>query len=242
MENIDTENHLVAFTDGSSLGNPGPGGWGAMMIFSKLNELVELGGANPKTTNNEMELTAILSVLSYAINNSEPLHIMTDSQYAINGITGWMYAWKRNGWKTQSGDEVKNKFTWQAIYDLVQERGKSSIHFHHVSAHVGIPGNERVDDIARLLAGAEHVPLYRGKLSEYSIKNILSLDIIKQKSSSKKSSKGKAYSYLSLVDGELQKHDSWAACEARVKGKRAKFKKALSATHEQEIIAEWGIK
>ena len=91
--NIDFEKSLVAFTDGSSLGNPGPGGWGAALVAKRLDEVVELGGSSPKTTNNEMELSAIVGVLSYAVNNTDPLHIFTDSQYAINGITNWIHEW-----------------------------------------------------------------------------------------------------------------------------------------------------
>ncbi len=241
MNKKDLENSLIAFTDGSSLGNPGPGGWGAILISPKIGEVVELGGSKTKTTNNEMELEAIVATLTYAMNNSEELHIFTDSQYAINGITQWVHNWVRNGWKTKDGNTVKNLFQWKTIYELVNERGTQRVHWHHVAGHVGIPGNERVDDIARGFAEGNNIPLFRGNIKDYPIKDILSFDF-NESAKAKKDGKGKkAYSYLSLVDGELQRHETWAQCEARVKGKKAKFKKALSPEHEQEILKEWGI-
>ena len=122
MNKNDYEKTLVAFTDGSSLGNPGPGGWGAVLISPTFDEVIELGGSSAKTTNNEMELTAIVSVLTYAVNNTLPLHIFTDSQYAINGITKWVAGWIKNGWKTKAGDPVKNMFLFKTMHELVTER------------------------------------------------------------------------------------------------------------------------
>ncbi len=241
MNTIDREKSLIIFTDGSSLGNPGPGGWGALLIQKQIGETIELGGSKEVTTNNEMELTAILSALAYAMNNTNTIHIFTDSQYGINGITKWVHGWKKNGWKTKGGGEVKNSFYFKNIDSLLEERGRDTVHFHHVAGHVGIAGNERVDDIARGLAEGQNVELFRGRLDEYPIPNILSFDFeegVKQK----KDAKGKkAYSYLSLIDGVLERHSTWAECEARVKGKKAQFKKALSKEHEHKILKEWGL-
>ncbi len=239
MNNIDTKNSLIIFSDGSSLGNPGPGAYGALIILDKLDEIIELGGMKPMTTNNEMELTAIISALGYSINNSMPVHIFTDSQYVINGITKWVYGWVKNGWQTKEKEDVKNKQLWQSLYDLVEMRGANTITWHHVRGHVGVPGNERVDTIARELAEGKNVSLYRGKLSTYPLANILTIHMSYE--DQQKKAKGEAYSYLSLVDGVLEKHNTWKDCEARVKGKKAKFKKALSPSHEEEIQKEWGI-
>jgi len=240
--NKDLENALIIFTDGSSLGNPGPGGWGTLMIYPKLDEVIELGGTKIKTTNNEMELTAIVSALSYAMNSEAPAYIYTDSQYAINGINKWMYGWEKNGWQTQNKESIKNKEIWQLLYDLVTNRPKNSLHLQHVRGHVGVPGNERVDDIARELAEGINVPLYRGTLSDYPIRNVLQIPSSEEQSSgAKKSSSKKAYSYLSLINKELERHDTWPECEARVRGKNAKYKKALSVEHEKEILKEWGV-
>ncbi|MFT7328286.1 MAG: ribonuclease HI [Crocinitomicaceae bacterium] len=242
--NKELENSLLIFTDGSSLGNPGPGGWGAILTYPRLDEIIELGGSKIKTTNNEMELTAIISALTYALNSTSQAHIFTDSQYAINGATKWMYGWSKNGWKTKTGEDIKNKSIWQTMHSLVEEKGADTITWQHVKGHVGIPGNERVDDIARELAEGIDVQLYRGTLSDYSIKDILDLDLIENATEQAKEDKkkgGKAYLYLSLIDGVLMKHKTWPECESRVTGKKAKFKKALSEHHEQEILKEWGL-
>jgi len=238
------DNALIAFTDGSSLGNPGPGGWGGLLIFPKMDELIELGGTKLKTTNNEMELTAIVSVLSYAINSSSHLHIYTDSQYAINGATKWMYGWAMNGWKTKADENIKNKELFQSLHSLIGQRGKETISWHHVRGHVGVAGNERVDDIARLLAEGTNVKLYRGTISDYGDQNILSIPSKEeQESIAKKSSKksGKAFKYLALIDGALEEFDTWKECEARTTGRKSKFKKALSPEHRDEILIEWGV-
>lgn len=234
------ENSLLIFTDGSSLGNPGPGGYGAILVSSKLGEVIELGGSKATTTNNEMELVAIVSALSYAINNQQPIHIFTDSSYAINGATKWMYGWAKNGWSKKDGEEIKNLFHWQTLHGLIEERGKDSITWHHVPGHVGIAGNERVDDIARWFAEGKDVELYRGTYGNYSLQNIFDIEIDDEAAAKKAHSKAKAFSYLSVVDGKLERHNTWAETEARVKGKKAQFKKAISPEHEQEIIKQWG--
>jgi ribonuclease HI len=147
----------------------------------------------------------------------------------------------KNGWRTKDGEPVKNMFLFKTMFELVNERGAGKVHWHHVRGHVGIAGNERVDDIARWFAEGQDVPLYRGNITNYDIQNIMSFEI-DESAQEKRSNKGKsAYSYLSLVDGVLEKHETWLQCEARVKGKKAKFKKAISEQHEQEIMTEWGL-
>ena len=239
--NTDRENSLIIFTDGSSLGNPGPGGWGGILAYPKLDELIELGGTKLQTTNNEMELTAIVSALSYAINSEAHVHLYTDSEYSIKGATEWMYGWVKNSWKTASKNPVKNQGLWETMYSLIEERGADTISWHHVRGHVGVPGNERVDDIARELAEGTNLELYRGTLSGYPQKDILTIPEVKDQQEKAKKKSGKAYSYLALIDEEIERYTTWAECEARVHGRSAKYKKALSAEHEQEILTEWGI-
>ncbi len=235
---------LVIFTDGSSLGNPGPGGYGCVTVFQQLDEVVELGGNKIKTTNNEMELSAVIAGLSHTVFNTADVEIFTDSSYVINGITKWVHGWEKNGWQTLAKQEVANKSLWQNLIGLVRERERSSkISWHYVPGHVGVIGNERCDEIATSFAGGKQVSLYRGKLSEYP-RNILNFTIdetLKQEKSDKRAkSNAKAYSYLSLVDGVAMRHITWAECEARVKGKKAKFKKSISAEDEQSILKDWG--
>ena len=233
---------LAIFTDGSSLGNPGPGGYGCVLVFQQLDEVIELGGNKIKTTNNEMELSAVIAALSHSVFNTAPVHIFTDSSYVINGITKWVHGWEKNGWKTKANGDVANKSHWQSLIALVRER-KSEITWNYVPGHVGVVGNERCDEIATGFAGGKKVSLYRGKLSQYG-RDVLNFSIDESRSEEKsdKRSRGnaKAHSYLSLVDGIAMRHQTWAETEARVKGVKAKFKKALSADEEQAILKDWG--
>ena len=129
-------------TDGSCLGNPGRGGWGAISTDFKLC------GAQPNTTNNVMEMTAIIKALEQCLWMGK-LHvcIITDSNYVKNGITSWIHNWKKNGWKTASGADVKNKEVWVKMDDLRQEL--TMIEWRWVKAHNGNPQNEAVDKLAR---------------------------------------------------------------------------------------------
>jgi len=244
MNTTDLENSLIIFTDGSSLGNPGPGGWGGMLLYPKLDEAIELGGTKAPTTNNEMELTAILSALTYAADSTAQINLFTDSQYAINGVTKWMYGWAKNGWLTKDKEPIKNKDIWQRLFEIISKRGKDTIAWHHVRGHVGVPANERVDDIARELAEGVNVKMYRGKLSEHPTKNLLHIDLEAAAAKGKEKSKtksGKAYSYVALVEGKIEKFSNWDDCKARVHGRSSKYKKALSAEHEKEILTDWGV-
>lgn len=239
----DFEKSLVIFTDGSSLGNPGPGGYGAVIVFQQLDEVIELGGNKIKTTNNEMELSAVIAALSHTVFNTAPVEIFTDSSYVINGITKWIHGWQKNGWKTKTGD-VANKSLWQNLASLVKEREHvTTISWNYVPGHVGVIGNERCDVIATSFAAGKPESLVRGKLSTYG-QDVLNFsineDLKKEKSEKRAKSNAKAYSYLSLVNGIAMRHMTWAECEARVKGKPAKFKKSISAADEQAILADWG--
>lgn len=236
---------LVIFTDGSSLGNPGPGGYGSVLIFPQLDEVIELGGGKPRTTNNEMELSAVIAALAHTVASTAPVEIFTDSSYVIKGITQWIFGWEKNGWKTQSKEPVVNQELWKTLISLVRERQRDTkISWHYVPGHVGVVGNERCDRIAVSFAQGNPEQLFRGRLSEYSY-DILNFSIDESQSEKKEIKKtntqGKAYSYLSLINGIWTRHATWAECESYVRGKNAKFKKALSAQHEQEILKEWGI-
>ncbi|MEI6396502.1 MAG: ribonuclease HI [Candidatus Taylorbacteria bacterium] len=227
------------FTDGSSRGNPGPGGWGAVIVAS---EVIELGGGEKQTTNNRMELTAAAKALASI--KHESVNIYTDSAYLINGITKWIHGWKKNGWKTKTKDDVLNKDLWQDI-DHSIVTGSLKIKWHHIGGHVGIVGNERCDEIATAFADGDDIKLYNGSLADYK-KAINGRDIsdithdtalAATKKDSRSRSDAKAYSYVSKVDGTIEIHKTWKECEDRVRGARgARFKKALSRGEEQEII------
>lgn len=227
----------MVFTDGASRKNPGPGGWGAIVVLN--SEVTELGGAEKNTTNNRMELTAAIAGLSY-ISSHGLITVYTDSSYVINGITKWIQGWKRRDWVTKDSKEVLNRDLWEELALLVEQK---NISWRYVSGHVGIPGNERCDEIATLFAGGDLPRLYRGPLSLYGIDVLnVTADAVKQvaKTASRSHSKAKAYSYLSMIDGKVERHVTWGECENRVKGRNAKFKKALSAADEKEILKSWG--
>lgn len=237
---------VVVFTDGACSGNPGPGGWGSV-IATPEGFIKELGGAVDNTTNNRMEILAVLSALNYVSKNkglqSYPIDIYTDSTYVIRGITQWIWGWIKKGWLTAEGEPVSNQDLWLDLSAVVSKQNKKSkINWHYSRGHVGTPGNERCDEIAVHFSKKKWVDLYEGSLLQYPISiydlpEDTSLPEIKEKIEKKP-----AYSYLSYLSGEVWRHSDWASCERRVKGRSgAKFKKATSAHNEQEILKEWGL-
>lgn len=130
------------FTDGACKGNPGPGGWGAW-LRSGTHER-ELCGGELETTNNRMELTAVIEGLR-ALKRAVEVHVHTDSTYVQQGITEWIHGWKRNGWRTKAKHPVKNADLWQTLDELVQTQ---TISWHWVKGHAGHEGNERADALA----------------------------------------------------------------------------------------------
>lgn len=235
---------ILVFCDGACSGNPGPGGWGAI-VASPDGEVRELGGRNPLTTNNQMELTAAIRSLEFLRDETREIFVHTDSTYVIRGITQWIFGWKRNGWKSSTGNDVANRDLWEALHQVVQARKKEhKITWQHVRGHAGIPGNDRADTIAVAFAKNESIALYRGKLPGYPV---ALYDIPETPSKvpemKPKAAKTAAYSYLSDVGGVPARHQTWAECERRVKGKSgAKFKKTTSAQDEAKLLESWGYK
>ena len=135
--------HIQAYTDGSCLGNPGPGGYGALLIYNQHAK--ELSQGFRLTTNNRMELLAAIEALA-ALNEPCQVTLTTDSQYVRQGITQWIHGWKRKGWKTADKKPVKNKDLWQR---LDNECLRHQVEWRWVKGHSGHPENERVDDLAR---------------------------------------------------------------------------------------------
>jgi ribonuclease HI len=236
---------IVVFTDGAAKGNPGPGGWGAVIV-TPAGDVTELGArAAGTTTNNKMELTGAIEALTALRGVPGAVAIYTDSTYVIQGISGWIFGWRKRGWKTAAGADVLNRDLWEELDDLVSARGKGTIAWHYVRGHAGTPGNERVDEIADGLAQGLPIELYRGPLVgyEHAILDLPSETGVPARSpSSKARSKGPPYSYLSVVDGQFARHTTWAECERRVKGRAgARFKKAMSSADEAAIKREWRI-
>jgi ribonuclease HI len=138
---------VIIYCDGACSGNPGPGGWGA--IIKSADGVQELSGGESKTTNNRMEMQALLGALEQ-VPDAREIRIVTDSEYLSKGITQWMKGWKRNGWKTKSKQPVKNRELWEAI-DAALEEKKFSLEW--VKGHAGHPENERCDELAREAIG-----------------------------------------------------------------------------------------
>jgi ribonuclease HI len=134
--------NVEIFTDGACKGNPGPGGWGAV-IRSGGHEK-ELSGGDPMTTNNRMELTAVIEALN-ALKRPCAVALSTDSRYVMDGLTKWIHGWRKNGWKTASKQPVKNAELWQA---LVEATARHKISWQWVKGHAGHPENERADRLA----------------------------------------------------------------------------------------------
>ena len=135
------------YTDGACRGNPGPGGWAAFLSLNGTER--EISGAEPATTNNRMELTAVIRALE-ALKRPVPALIFTDSEYVRRGVTEWMDGWKARGWRTASRQPVKNLDLWQRLHELVGKHKASghSLEWRWVKGHSGVPGNERVDRLA----------------------------------------------------------------------------------------------
>src|SRR5271156_5621137 len=135
--------HVVIYTDGACSGNPGPGGWGAILSFGDHEK--ELKGGEPNTTNNRMELMAAISALE-SLKRPCRVDIHTDSQYLRNGVMTWLAKWKRNGWRTSDKKPVKNIDLWQRLHAAL---GSHEVHWHWVRGHSGHELNERADALAR---------------------------------------------------------------------------------------------
>ena len=136
-----------AYTDGACSGNPGPGGWGVLLLAGEHEK--ELTGGAAQTTNNRMELTAAIEALN-AVKAADTVRLHTDSTYVRDGITQWIDRWKKNGWRTAAKKPVKNEDLWRALDDA---RTRHTVEWYWVKGHDGHPENERVDALAR--AGME---------------------------------------------------------------------------------------
>ncbi len=234
---------MLIYTDGACLGNPGPGGWAAILYSSLSKTIVEIAGFEDHTTNNRMELKAAIEALRQVDDKITKLTIYIDSSYVVNGITQWVRSWQAHNWQTASGLAVANKELWQDLVAVVRTREKTTrLQWQQILGHSGIPGNERADQLAQAFAAKKNIPLFQGPYAGYGF-DILSTPDLKTKRppGTSKSSSKKAYIYLSVVNGVLARHSTWDECNARVKGVRgAKFKKAVSPTDEAQIIREWG--
>ena len=143
-------NEVQIYTDGACKGNPGPGGWGALLRWG--DHAKELFGGEAQTTNNRMELTAVIEALA-ALKLRSQVAVYTDSAYVKNGITAWIHNWKQRGWRTADKKPVKNVDLWQRLDTLASQH---DVRWHWVRGHDGDPGNERADELANMGVPSVH--------------------------------------------------------------------------------------
>jgi ribonuclease HI len=231
---------VVVYTDGACSGNPGPGGWAALVAERSSKRFWDLGGAEQSTTNNLMEMTAVQQALHFVLSKCSPgalVGVYTDSSYVLKGASEWIFGWKRRGWIKADGAPVANKDHWIALDEVVQQLG-SRLKWHLVPGHSGVPGNERVDKISVEYSMGRVPTLRTGDVSELGFDPwapvVLRADL---------GAKLAKPLYLSLVNGQLEKHATWTLCEARVRGARgAKFKKIERHGEEASILEQWGVR
>lgn len=235
---------VIVFTDGACSGNPGPGGWGAVVLKNE-SEVIEYGAGFNQTTNNQMELSSVIFVLKQLKNFQGRIQIYTDSTYVINGATKWMWGWARNNWLNAEKNEVSNKDLWQEMYKLIPPL-KNQITWNYVRGHTGVVGNERCDEIAVAFSKGDSPYLYKTDYNSYPHR-ILPLPapdpLPEMKFKSSASSKDEKVYYISVVNGVLSKHNTWSDCERSVKGRPgAKFKKVKNDQEEQVFLQSIGFK
>lgn len=224
----------IIFTDGAARGNPGPGGWGAILVSDDM--VVELGGREDNTTNNRMELLAAISGLEKTADEKNII-IYTDSAYVLSGATRWIISWQKNKWQTSQKKDVLNRDLWERL--LLASRGKK-IDWRLLSGHAGIAPNERCDVIATSLADKKPIVLYFGARGRYGVSLVVPE---RNQMPVKKPSRIYAYSYVSLVGGIVTVHKTWEDCREHVLGvSGAKYKKVRSPEEEMEIIKEFSEK
>jgi len=224
------------FTDGSASGNPGPGGWAFLAYLEDRAQVVELGSHVPATTNNKMELRAAIEALRLCVKLKvfAQIFVYTDSKYVIQGITSWIFGWKKRNWIKADGQPVANREFWEELDSMIRQHSLD-VKWVHVPGHAGVLGNERVDEIAVSFSHQGDPNLYDGTWEDFPDKEIFDnlRDVFKVSSYKKPK-------YLSLVKGQFYLHDTWEDCHAHVKGSSgAKFKKVKSYEEEQMLRKQW---
>lgn len=230
----------IAYTDGACSGNPGRGGW-ASIILSPKGSVKEIGGPQNATTNNKMELTAVIETLRILKPNTQ-LILLTDSSYVLNGITKWIFGWRKNNWRSSSGEEVANKELWLDLYEASRNL---KIDWRYCRGHIGIAGNERADEIAVNFSKDQYNDLYFGSAENYGHELLPLPDEVEfpsySNNKSKNGTKEKVF-YLSYTNGVVRAHKDWASCQASTQGvSGAKFKKVKDENEENSALKSWGL-
>lgn len=236
---------IQIFTDGATRGNPGLGGYGVVMLDRNTDQVYEYGQHKALTTNNEMELAAVLRALQVAAQKKyHSFTLFTDSKYVHTGVTAWRFGWAKRGWTNKEGEPIKNRELWQEVHKTLNTNGFVDIQWVRVSGHMGVPGNERADTIATAFADGKKIDLATGAIdpSQWAaLANVPSLEEIDAIRARKRAhTSGEGCWYISLVDGVVEDHQTWDACKKRVDGVFAKYKKVCSQEEKAEVLAGWG--
>ena len=245
-------NEFIIYGDGACSGNPGPGGYGAIVLFPDRS-VIELADQASQTTNNRMEILAVLDsflliLKSPLLASAQRIQVFTDSVYLIRGATQWMFGWKKKGWKSATNEMIANPDLWKrmdlTLNSLKQKNSELKIEWNFVKGHSGILGNERCDQIAVAMSKNDGVDLYSGPVERYFF-DLLQLPEKKPLPEMNKNrglGPTKNFWYLSLVNGVVSLHKTWSECEAIVKGRPGvKFKKVSSSEEEAQVKKQWGI-
>ena len=236
----------VIFTDGASSYNPGPSGYG-VVFKDPAGHVVELGGGEEHSTNNRMELLAVIEALKL-LKEPGKVIVYSDSSYVLQGITNWRFGWVRSGWVNSSKKEVVNKDMWILlckVLDPLLAIKTWQFTWQHVPGHAGIPGNERADEIASSYAQKSPVELYSGGLDGYTVDLTVkdaALLSQKKKKAQKKSSSKKPFGYVSYIAGRFEFDKTWSECDGRIKknpGGKLLYRKVFSKQEVEEYRAKW---
>jgi ribonuclease HI len=201
----------------------------------------EFGAAVPHTTNNQMELQAAIAALEH-LGHLPQVTVYTDSRYVIDGLTKWLANWRRRGWRTATGEAVKNRALWQQLAQLAHPQMK----WLHVRGHSGNPNNERVDDIARAFASGQTPKLFCGQAGAPGdpVQKEAAPPAVRARrvTSGRPSSSFTKPQYVSIIQGDVVMDDDWPSCEARVRGVAgAKYKKVRTSEELTEFCAKHGV-
>lgn len=233
---------IIVFTDGACSGNPGPGGWGAIICYNE-DRVIELGGGKASTTNNHMELFSILAVLQEIGETKNTISIYTDSTYVIHGATKWIWGWAKKNWVNSENNVVSNKDLWEKLHQNLT-RKNFQLKWNYVRGHTGVVGNERCDQIAVAFSKGETPYLYRTDYNHYSYK-IFPLPkpepVPEMKFGNNVKKDEKVY-YISLINGVVSRYQTWSECESAVKGRPGvRFKKVKNQEEETQVLKSWGV-
>jgi ribonuclease HI len=234
------ERDLIIYTDGACSGNPGPGGWAAILIRGP--ERREIGGREEHTTNNRMEMQAAIEGLRLA-RPGETVHVVTDSRYLHDGISQWIHGWKRRGWRRADGGEVLNRELWEEL-DRLTRRPGLRVSWEHVRGHAGHLLNERCDELATAFARNAQPELRSTGASDPPVepRPAETLAVPPPAEATSIPDPRRFPVYVSVIGEEVSVHDTWDQCDARVRGRPgARHKKVRTPAEYRDTLSGWGL-